>query len=199
MARALFLLILFAAACEKAPDPAEYQKFLEAQRANRGAPHSGQTPMFTPDANAPRPEFVMPVPESWTEVEPDMAFFLKKWELEGGGNCTVSWNVGSIEANLERWLGQFETESGNSRQDAEIGQINQGHYPAVTVKLRGKLLATRSVGGGPPREDWMLYGAILPETPAGEIYIKVLGPRSVIESQMDELLRGFSRVAVNLP
>lgn len=171
------LLLLALAACMKAPEPP----------AAPADPHAGlQMPR---PAAAPPLLFEMAAPEGWRPLPPDQSFYLAKWALpgEGGGLCTVSASVGGVEINIQRWLGQFEGAGGASaRETARIQDLSGAPYPTTTVVCQGTLADTRQVGGGPPRTDWMLAGAAI-ESPHGPVFVKAVGPRSVLEPVLEQL------------
>jgi len=153
--------------------------------------------MGAPGASAARPSFTMEVPSGWKQVEPDMNFYLAKYEIEGGGNCTVSWNTGDVGANLDRWYGQWDVPGGDVKKAAMVGHLEDANYQTVMVEISGTFTATRSVGGGPPREDWMLAGAILMDTPAGPVFVKAVGPRSVLGPELDTIKAMVARAEVH--
>lgn len=178
----LALAALAPTACMKAPDPAQ------AQRRDGGAPVAPPIETEQPaPSSTEKPTIEMEVPDGWTEAEANMAFYLAKWDLgdADGGNCTVSWNVGDAESNLERWKGQFAVPDDNWREAMMIGRIDGANYPTAIVEILGTMTATRSLGGGEPREEWMLLGAIL-ESPFGPIFVKAVGPQEVLAPLRDQ-------------
>ena len=58
--------------------------------------------------------------------------------------------------------------------------------------LEGTLNATAQLGGGDPREDWMLIGAIMVKD-FGPVYLKVMGPSADLESQVEAIYASFSK------
>jgi len=171
------------AGCMKAPDPSQ-------------APHAAAAPqMASPPGSL---TFEMKVPDGWKALAPDQSFYLKKWQIEGGGICTVSFlgpqSPAGKQANLDRWKGQFET-AGAGSEEAAPAPLSGAAFPTTTLTLKGTFTATRSIGGGEPREDWMLAGAVI-ETPAGPVFFKAVGPRSVLEPELDALWKGIAAVEI---
>jgi hypothetical protein len=167
-----------AAACAKAPDAALF--------ANKP-----QAPMPT----APAPTTVtMDVPENWQSIEIDQPFYLAKWDLPNGGRATISYlgsNVESVAMNIDRWMGQWSVQ-GSSPEDARVfeGKII-GEQEVYQMTLEGTLNSTAQVGGGDPRADWMLVGAIMLKD-FGPVYLKVVGPGDDLRDQADVLFSNFS-------
>jgi len=92
---------------------------------------------------------------------------------------------GSIDANIERWVGQFSQPDGSdSMAAAKIGQRKVGALAVTTLDLKG------SFGGGmppmmqkqapEPKADQRVLGAIA-EGPQGPVFFKLVGPQATIE------------------
>ncbi|MDP6962581.1 MAG: hypothetical protein QGF46_00265 [Planctomycetota bacterium] len=175
----LFSLCLLAG-CLRAPDPSAFAD----------AP--------TNVATAPPPTSVsMATPETWTAIEIDQSFYLAKWDLPQGGRATVSFlgpsfDAGTISLNIDRWLGQWTVPGSTPEESREFG-VNQvddvGMYQLV---LQGTLQSTAQVGGGEPRENWMLVCGIMIDD-FGPVYLKVVGPAEDLETQVDEIFANFAK------
>jgi hypothetical protein len=94
---------------------------------------------------------------------------------------------GSVEANMERWIGEFESGSKPARSAREIHGL-----PVSRVEMRGTYVAH----GGPAmeeqgeRKDWALLGAIV-EGPNGPLFFKLTGPAKTVSAaraEFDHLL-----------
>lgn len=171
---------------------------MKAPDKDRGLAQSGEKSQAQPQAaeTVTRPDVTLAVPESWTSVPPSQNFFLSAWELPEGGIANITWlgaNTEIITQNLDRWLGQFETASGNSAADATMERVTAGNLPFTWVTLQGTLMSVAQVGGGEPRSDWMLVGAIV-ESDSGPLYIKVLGPESVLQPQVDAIRAAVMKI-----
>ena len=160
------LLVLLAGACMKAPTP----------------PVAGGT--------TSRVELVFTAPPDWETQPRSMAIFLGQWSIPGDGIANVSWIPGqtgadAIAANVDRWLGQWEVPGSTPQESYELDAA-QGYYPEQRIVLHGTLVSTAQLGGGDPREDWMMVASVL-ATPAGPVYVKLIGPRTELEPQLDTL------------
>jgi len=89
---------------------------------------------------------------------------------------------GSVDANIERWEGQFETSSKPSRASKEVNGL-----PVTVVQIAGAYLSP----GGPmmqsqgKKEDFRLLGAIV-SGPEGPVFFKLTGPsKSVAAVEKD--------------
>jgi hypothetical protein len=101
---------------------------------------------------------------------------------------------GSVEANLERWKGQF-TNAGKPAVATVARRTTHG-IPMTTIDVSGEysglggpLAASKSVPG------YRLLGAIL-EGPGGNVFIKFTGPAKTVaanKSKFDQLLASFMK------
>jgi len=103
-----------------------------------------------------------------------------------GAECAVFANIaGGVQANIDRWIGQFEKTDGAPKQERET--ING--LPVTTVDVSGTFK-----GGGPmmgqssgPKVGYRLLGAIV-EGPDGEVFFKLTGPAKTVAAAQSEFL-----------
>jgi len=103
-----------------------------------------------------------------------------------GGECAVFVNLGGgVQANITRWIGQFDKTDGSPNQKSET--ING--LPVTTVDVSGTFK-----GGGPmmgmgqssaPKDGYRLLGAIV-EGPEGDVFFKLTGPAKTVAAAQDE-------------
>ena len=101
-----------------------------------------------------------------------------------GAECAVFENLGGgVQANVTRWIGQFDKTDGAPNQKQET--ING--LTVTTVDVSGTFK-----GGGPmmaqssgPKTGYRLLGAIV-EGPEGDIFFKLTGPAKTIAAARDE-------------
>ena len=101
-----------------------------------------------------------------------------------GGECAVFVNLGGgVQANITRWIGQFEKTDGDPKQKSET--ING--LPVTTVDVSGAFK-----GGGPmmgqssgPKAGYRLLGAIV-EGPEGDVFFKLTGPAKTVTAAQNE-------------
>jgi len=99
-----------------------------------------------------------------------------------GGECAVFYfgpnQGGGIEANIDRWVGQFENAGAPARSTQTVHGI-----AVARVKVGGTFLAP----GGPQMEsqgkkpNYLLLGAIA-SGPKGAVFFKLTGPAKTIEA-----------------
>jgi hypothetical protein len=114
------------------------------------------------------------------------------------GECAVYFfgagQGGSIEANIERWKGQF-TNAGKPAAAVVSKRTTHG-IPLTTIDVSGEYSGL----GGPlaaskPVPGYRLLGAIV-EGPSGNIFVKFTGPAKTVaanKSKFDLLLASFMK------
>lgn len=107
------------------------------------------------------------------------------------GECAVFYfgpgQGGTVEANLKRWIGQFEQPSGKSSEEvAKTARQTINGLSITTVDLSGTYLA--SAGPMSPAKEkkpgFRLLGAIV-EAPQGNLFFKFTGPAKTIAANAD--------------
>jgi hypothetical protein len=142
------------------------------------------------------PVLTVTAPADWTETEPQHSFYLKTWELPGGGIANISYfgnNTKIVQDNLQRWINQFQSADGSPIEKVKRFSLDDAPIETSMISLEGTMVATAQVGGGDARVGWMLIGGVM-MAPHGPLYVKVLGPRDSLHPQMDavnEMLRGL--------
>jgi len=114
-----------------------------------------------------------------------------------GGECGVFYfgasEGGDVEANMTRWIGQFEPSDDPERTTRTIDQMK-----VHLIDVSGVYLSSGPMMGGPPqrKEGYRLLGAIV-EGPQGSVFFKTTGPADVIEASeadFNHLVESLSRL-----
>lgn len=88
---------------------------------------------------------------------------------------------GDVEANVNRWYGQFEGEIEKGREEVEAGGKK-----VTIVKANGTYLDGPPFGGTKtPRPGYTLLGAIVPAGDAN-VFIKLFGPKDAVAKIADD-------------
>ncbi len=96
--------------------------------------------------------------------------------------------AGGVQANLDRWYGQFETADGRPASEAaktESRTVNS--LDVTTVELAGRYVAETQPGSGVrlDRPDYRMRAAIV-QTSRGPFFFKLVGPETSIDPQAGE-------------
>jgi hypothetical protein len=102
---------------------------------------------------------------------------------------------GSVEANVERWKGQF-AEAGGKPAVAKVSKRTIHGLPVTTIESGGDY---SGMGGpnapGGVKHHYSLLGAIV-EGPGGTVFLKFAGPEKTVAAnrrQFDELVASFEK------
>jgi hypothetical protein len=90
--------------------------------------------------------------------------------------------TGSLEANLERWAGQFEQpDGGDSAARMQRSERRVGDLDVVVVELAGTYVAETTPGSGERvrEEGWRMLAAVV-DAPQGPYYAKLVGPEATV-------------------
>jgi hypothetical protein len=95
-----------------------------------------------------------------------------------GGEATVSRVGGTPEANIARWIGQFQSHGPEKRTESVVRGL-QVHV----VEVEGTFLSGSMMAGsaGTPKPGWMLLGAVI-EAAGTPYFFKVTGPKATISA-----------------
>ncbi len=130
------------------------------------------------------------VPDGWKPTEPTSSMRTAQWELPGEGGQSAEVTIfffgegqgGGVEANLERWYGQFAQPDGSSTKDkASVRKRRVSDFELTMVDMTGTYVASVRPGS-PEREDrpgHRMIAAVI-EGDGGPWYLRVLGPEKTV-------------------
>jgi hypothetical protein len=193
---ALVLAALVSAALAQAcvSEGAEPQPAAATQAApaieSEPAPAPAPAPVASADAGSASPasslRFVAQA--EWITDPPTSSMRKAQYRLPGtAGEATLvvyhfPANAGTLEANLERWAGQFEQPDGvesQARMTREQRRVQD--LDVLLVDLAGTYVAETFPGSGERvrEEGWRMLAAVI-ETPEGPYYAKLVGPADTV-------------------
>ncbi len=173
---------------EKKTEKAPMERPMGEQPAN---PHATSGPGL--DINS----LLAELPEGWSKVTPSSSMRLGQLALArvSGDNADGELAIfhfpgtgGSSMANLKRWEGQMtgpNGEPGEQVSKTDSMKLDNGII-VITVDITGTMLPS-SMGEGPTTElsDYRLVASVL-ETPAGNYFVKVTGPKKTIGAHLEK-------------
>jgi hypothetical protein len=130
-------------------------------------------------------DFTFERPASWEWVV--SASPMRKAELraEFGGQVadTIFFHFGpgqggTVQANVERWLGQFVEPV--EKLGAQIAEQDVNGTRVTLLQAHGTYLAGMPGQTPEPKEGFAMRGAIL-ESPGGDVYVRMTGPRVAVD------------------
>ena len=145
------------------------------------------------------------VPSEWTEQTPSSSMRKAQYALPKAagdgedGELAVFYfgpgQGGSVEANIERWIGQISQPDGSSSKDkAKTNKKEIGGMPVTLVDVSGTYSAGM-MSNAPPRQGYRMLAAVA-ETPEGPWFFKLTGPEKTIakwSSSFDQLISSFKQ------
>lgn len=141
------------------------------------------------------------VPASW-KSEAQRPMRLGTYTVAPGAECGVYYfgqgQGGSVEANIDRWVGQFLQADGKPSKAAKIAKRTAHGLPLTTVDVSG---AYTGMGGpaaqaAPAVAGYRMLGAIV-EGPQGSIFFKFVGPAKTIaqnQAAFDKMIASLTPV-----
>jgi hypothetical protein len=103
---------------------------------------------------------------------------------------------GGVEANVKRWVDQFQKADGTSAaKEAKVKQEKIAGLPATTLDVKGTYLGGSMMGPSTPKPGYRLLGAIV-EGPGGNVFFKLTGPEKTVtaaEKPFRKLLDGLKK------
>jgi hypothetical protein len=126
------------------------------------------------------------VPPDWEEIPPTRQFVLGEFTIPGDGGparLTLSSAGGGMEANLDRWRGQFSRGPGDP--EPQTSEVTFDGQKGTLVELAGLF------SDGFSREqnkDWRMLGVAIPIGDTN-YFIKLTGPASTVTPRREEFLK----------
>lgn len=152
---------------------------LESSLALPSSPQGA--PQMPPAAARPAVPLNIKAPQGWVQREPQVSLILAEFRLpkaegdEADGRLTVSTAGGSIEANVDRWRGQFD-----DLQDKPSETIEVAGRQVTLVDLAGTYNDQRGpFAPGEKRPNYRMLGAIIP-LDGDDLFVKAYGPQKTM-------------------
>jgi len=128
-------------------------------------------------------------PEKWVSSTPTSKMRKAQFNVPGedGRDAEVAFfhfgngGAGGVQANVDRWMKQFEDAKDKTVKTTVIGETQ-----VTYAQAHGTFLSGRSFGPKTPKENYALLAAII-EGKNGSIFIKMTGPKETVESQVSNL------------
>ena len=156
-----------------------------------------------PVAAGPPGQLKFQAPSSWVEEQPSSRMRQAQFRLpagEEGGEAAelvvfyFGGQGGSVQANIDRWLGQFRNADGSpvSRAQATLSTHSVEGMNVTVVDAEGTYQSSSGpmMRPGPAKPDFRMLAAIV-ESPSGPWFFKLTGPRKTVgnwESSFSEFI-----------
>jgi hypothetical protein len=144
-----------------------------------------------PDGRVAIGPFAVAIPKEWTTkpVTSSMraADFVLSEKAGEEAELVVYYfgegGAGSVEANIDRWLGQFSQAGGKPSKDlAKIEKTKFAGQDATVISVSGHFAAAAMPGGEAiDKQDQSLLAAIV-NSPSGPYYFKLVGAKKTVDA-----------------
>jgi hypothetical protein len=135
-------------------------------------------------------------PAGWKRVEPKSGIVETEFSIPGeaeaevAGRMTVMGAGGTVQANIDRWYGQFTQPDGSATKDkATSKKINVAGCAVTMVDISGTY---KDMPGGPfaggraiERPEYRMLAAIIEVPDQGNYFLKFYGPAKTVAKHAD--------------
>lgn len=133
--------------------------------------------------------FRAPKPAAWVWTKPSMQFRTLQYTVPGEGDSTksaelivsvfVAGDGGPLDANIERWRGQFR--KNNEPVEAKRSSREVGPLKVEFVELEGEFMA---MGAPAPKKDTLQLAAIV-QAEGRNVFFRLVGPKETVEANRE--------------
>ena len=136
-------------------------------------------------------------PKGWTKKMPRSRIIEVEFEIppakedEDAGRFTVMGAGGDVQANIDRWFGQFEQPDGSDSK--EKGKVEKKtvagqtvHYVDVAGTYKDSPSGPFAKGKTTLRKDYRMLAAIVQTEEAGNYFLKFYGPKGTVTENEEE-------------
>jgi hypothetical protein len=178
------------------PPPANPHAGMGMSSSNPHAQAAGVPPPKplekSPDGQLTMGPFSLAAPADWTIKPVTSGMRAADFQLPAKAGAEAELIVyyfgangaGSVDDNLDRWLGQFQQPDGkNARDVAKIEKTKFGGQDATVVSVSGRYVTQGMPGGSGPvdKQDQSLLAAIV-DSPVGPYYFKLVGAKATVDA-----------------
>jgi hypothetical protein len=142
--------------------------------------------------------FRAPKPASWVWTKPSMQFRTLQYTVPGEGDSTkqaelivsvfVAGDGGPLDANIDRWRGQFRQEG--KPVEAIRSSKTVGPLKVELVELEGEFMA---MGAPAPKANTLQLAAIV-QAEGRNVFFRLVGPKETVEANraaFDAMVEGL--------
>ena len=148
-------------------------------------------------------------PAAWKRVQPKSGIVETEFAIPSTeeslapGRMTVMGAGGSVQANIDRWYGQFSQPDGSeTKEKAAVKKLTIADCPVTIVDVSGTY---KDMPGGPfaggkavDRPDYRMLAAIVEVPQGGNYFLKFYGPAKTVSDHADgfrKMVEGMVKAA----
>ncbi len=144
--------------------------------------------------------------DTWKRVKPRVRIIDAEFKIpatgddSAAGRLTVMKAMGSVDANIDRWIGQFSQPDGSSTKDVtEIDKKTIAGHTVHLVSIPGTFAEKTRGPLGPTadRDDYRMLAAIVEVESQGKFFIKLTGPKKTVDQAEPAFLKFVESLQVS--
>lgn len=152
-------------------------------------------------------ELTVSVPKEWEKGQPSGMMRMAQWVLPGpGGDAELvvfrfAGGAGGVEANIERWKGQFQPPEGKTIDDiTKIEKLEAGDLKITHVDISGRFVAAVMPGAAEKHDeaDYRMIASIV-EGSGDPFFFKATGPQKTMELWAEPYMKMMKDAKVTKP
>jgi len=157
-------------------------------------------------ASSARGELQFKAPSGWISERPTSSMRVSQYQLPAAEGDAESASLvvyyfgqgqgGSVEANLQRWIGQMQTPDGKPANDNAKTENTTANGLKVTLLDVSGTYAGSDMGGGgtsQSKPNYRMRAGVI-DTPKGAYFIKLVGPEKTV-TRWDQSFQDFVKSA----
>lgn len=129
-------------------------------------------------------------PGTWTKIKPRSSMLEAEFQIakvgddKSDGRLTIMGAGGSIDANIDRWIGQFTNDDSGPLSGVEPTVSEIAGQKVHLVDLSGTFADSMGGPGGPvsDRKNYRMLGAIIETDEFGNYFVKFYGPKTTVDA-----------------
>jgi hypothetical protein len=138
------------------------------------------------------------VPSGW-KAEAARPMRLATYSLGTGAECGVynfgAGQGGTVQANIDRWIGQFQQADGKpSKAVASVGKHRIHGMPVTTLEISGSYTGMEGPGTQSAAAPGYRLVAAIVEGPKGSVFFKCAGPEKIISTNQAAFYRMLASI-----
>jgi hypothetical protein len=151
--------------------------------------------------------FKLPIPEGWDVKQPRVRIIEHEFQVppangdEQAGRVTVMGAAGTIDANIDRWCGQFSQPDGSDTKDkVKTKKLTIAGQDVQIVDLSGTYddkAGPFVPGPGVQRPNYRMLAAIISTKKAGNYFVKFYGPNQTVSGQETNFMKMIEGLQAN--
>lgn len=154
------------------------------------AVHAAETAKEEQKISVAEGELKLTMPEGWQKKKPENRIIEHEFAVPPSdgdketGRVTVMGAGGTVDANIERWIGQFSQPDGSdTHKIVKQKEMKVGGIDVRTVDISGTYNDSRGPFSGIPaveRPKYRMMAAIISSKKAGNYFVKFYGPQQTV-------------------